>query len=155
MSEFKIEKTCAFTGHRIITGELDKEHIYKTICQVIEDGYNTFLNGMAMGFDLIAADIVIKAKEKYPHIEIIACVPCPEQDKFFTDADKSEYNRIMNLCGSVKIVSEKYFNGCMQIRDRYMVDNSSLLIAYLRELKGGTYYTVSYAERKNKKILMV
>ena len=43
----------------------------------------------------------------------------------------------------------------MYARDRYMVDNSALLLAYDRRHEGGTYYTVTYAVQNNKKIFVV
>ena len=44
---------------------------------------------------------------------------------------------------------------CMQKRNVFMVDNCSVLIAYLREKKGGTFNTVKYATSKNKKIIYI
>lgn len=38
-------------------------------------------------------------------------------------------------------------------RNRYMVDNSSTLIHYLRSNRGGTSYTVSYAQKQNIQLI--
>ena len=38
-------------------------------------------------------------------------------------------------------------------RDRYLVDNSDLLVCFLRKNRGGTFYTVNYARKKGKKII--
>ena len=43
----------------------------------------------------------------------------------------------------------------MMERNRFMVDNSSILLAYLREDRGGTYNTVKYAEKKQKQIIRI
>lgn len=146
------EKTCAFTGHRIIKENLDVAGISQIVEQFIEEGYDTFLCGMAMGFDLIAAEIVLKMKEKYGHIKLIACVPCPSQERYFPEEQKKRYSSIIEKCDEVRILNDHYYNGCMQMRDRYMVDNSSLVIAYYRTHTGGTYYTVNYAAKNNKKL---
>ena len=37
--------------------------------------------------------------------------------------------------------------------NRYMVDHSDLVVAYLRYAGGGTYYTVKYAVERGKEIL--
>lgn len=57
------EKICGFAGHRIIKGEI-KTRLEKEISSLCEKGYNTFLSGGALGFDTIAAQTVLKIKEK-------------------------------------------------------------------------------------------
>ena len=46
-----------------------------------------------------------------------------------------------------------YVAGCMYKRDRYLVENSDVLVCFLRRNSGGTYYTVNYARKMNKKII--
>lgn len=150
-----VDKTCAFTGHRDINEQLDAEFLTECLQEFIDSGYDTFLSGMARGFDLIAADAVLKLKEKNGHIKLIACVPCPEQSKYYPSEEKEKYDRILPLCDGVETVSAHYYNGCMQRRDRFMVDNSSLLIAYSRTREGGTFYTLSYAISRNKKVCVI
>lgn len=53
-----------------------KEDLEKIFINAIEYGIHTFLTGMAEGFDMIATEILIKLKEKYKHIRIIAVIPC-------------------------------------------------------------------------------
>ena len=41
----------------------------------------------------------------------------------------------------------------MHKRNEYMVDNSDLVLAFWNgEESGGTYYTLSYAKKKNKRV---
>ena len=49
----------------------------------------------------------------------------------------------------------EYFNGCMQKRNQYMVDTSSVLIAVYDGVSGGTKNTVEYAKKKDKKIIVI
>ena len=107
---------------------------------------------MARGFDLIAAQAVCELKEVYPNIKLVACIPCPSQDGKFTAEEKEKYQYVLSKCDSKILLSDHYFNGCMLMRNRFLVDNSSMLIAYLRQKRGGTFYTVKYAEEKGKKI---
>ena len=58
-------------------------------------------------------------------------------------------DRIIQLCDS-------YQRGCYHIRNRYMVDNCDVLIAiYNGETKGGTAYTVNYARKLGKEIVII
>lgn len=53
----------------------------------------------------------------------------------------------------VVYTSEEYTRGCMFKRNRHLVDNSSICIAYLTESKGGTAYTVNYAKQKKIQVI--
>ena len=44
---------------------------------------------------------------------------------------------------------------CLKKRNRHLVDNSSVCICYLTENKGGTFYTVNYANSKQLKIVNI
>lgn len=149
-------KTCAFTGNRDITGYLNTEALEILIEGLIEEGVITFLSGMARGFDMIAAELIIKIRKEKPHIKLIACVPCPEQDKYFCIEDKNKYKSILEQCDEVRLISDHYFKGCMFLRDRYMVDNADCVIAYERKkTDGGTVYTMNYAKNQNKTIYLI
>ncbi len=150
-----IDKACAFTGHRDMEEYLDAQEFQNLLCEIIEGGVDTFLCGMARGFDLFAAETVLKLKEKGKNLKLIACVPCPEQEKYFSREDKEKYSEVLSRCDEVRVISDNYFKGCMQMRDRYMVDNSAGLIAFCRKEEGGTAYTLNYAVKKNKKIFRV
>ena len=149
------EKTCAFTGHREINEKLDLEYLRLVMQAFIDEGYDTFLSGMAMGFDLIAAEMMLNLKQINPHIKIIACVPCPDQKRYYPEDEKKKYEKVIAECDEVITLTDHYYSGCMQARDRFMVDNCSLLVAYERKNKGGTHYTVGYAKEKDKKIYIV
>lgn len=150
-----INAVCAFTGNRDIGEDLDTILLEELVQNLIDGGVDTFLDGMARGFDLIAAEVVIKLKENNPKIKLIACVPCRGQEKYFSCEDKQKYYYVSEKCDEVRILSERYYKGCMLARNRYMVDNSGLLIAYDRNSDGGTKYTLSYAAKKGKEIFVI
>lgn len=150
-----INNTCAFTGHRQVEENFDLFRFEEIVTSYIEEGYTTFLCGMAIGFDMLAAELVLKLKNVFPEIKLIACIPCEGQSRYFSADDKQRYESILQKCDEVKILSERYFRGCMQARDRFMVENSRLLIAYKRVNEGGTYYTLKYAVSLNKRICLI
>lgn len=82
--------TVCFSGHR----ELPKNKLIsisdmleKEIEYLIKSGYCCFESGGALGFDLFAAEIVLKLKKKYPHINLILILPCKEQTKYWKKDD--------------------------------------------------------------------
>lgn len=149
------EKVCAFTGHRQMEENFDLFRFEEVLTSYIEEGYTTFLCGMAVGFDTVAAELVIKLKKIFSEIKLIACIPCEGQSRYFASADKRRYENILKSCDEVKVLNDRYYKGCMQARDRYMVDNCQLLIAYKRVNSGGTYYTLNYALSQNKRICLI
>ena len=128
----------------------------QAIEKLIAQGTAIFYCGMAVGFDLIAAAQVLECKKDYPFIKLVACVPCPGQDKYYSLEQKKRYACILKQCDEVITVSDKYYDGCMLARDRYMVDCCDKVIAYLDgRNEGGTAYTVRYARAQGKQIYII
>ena len=148
------EKTCSFTGHRILKKDFDHEEVEKVVLSLIEKGYDTFLIGMALGFDTECFKILLKLR-KNADIRLIACVPCNMQSKFFNKKQREEYDRLIKKADLIINVSEDYYEGCMMVRNCFMVDNSSVLIAYLNYNRGGTYSTVKYAAENGREIIRI
>ena len=146
-----INQTCCFTGHRKIPlDQLESvtQRLRDAVIASIKDGYLYFGAGGALGFDTLAAKIVLELRTIYPEIKLILVLPCLDQAEKWNEEDKEEYERIKSLADKVVYTSGNYFNGCMQRRNRHLIDNSSLCICYLTERIGGTAYTVNYARDK-------
>lgn len=150
-----IKNSCAFTGHRKIEESFDGALLEYCIRRVIGKGVTDFYCGMAMGFDMLAAEAVLSLKREFPEIRLIACVPCPNQSRFFSQENKDKYEEILAKCDEVRVLHDHYFRGCMLVRDRYMVDNCAYLIAYLRTPDGGTNYTLDYASINDKEVFVL
>lgn len=139
--------SCAFTGHRFLESDFSERKLKKTINALIKKGVDTFYNGMAMGFDLLAAETVLAEKKKSPHIRLICCIPCPAQDKYFSEEDKERYAAVLEQADEQVLLSNFYFKECMLKRNRYMCDRADYLIAYCNKSTGGTAYTVRYFKK--------
>ena len=152
------EKTVCFTGHRTIP-MLKKRKIEKKIKETLEalidNGYCYFGAGGALGFDTIAAQTVLELKKKHPEIKLILVLPCKNQTRGWEEKDVSVYENIMEQADKVVYTQEHYDRGCMFKRNRHLVDNSSVCVAYLTEEKGGTAYTVNYANQKGVKVINI
>ncbi len=141
--EKKTEYTaCVFTGHRELGDDFSAKKLRNAIEEQIKKGVIDFYNGMAKGFDLAAATAVVKLKKKYPQIRLIACVPCYGQEKYFSEKDKKTYVATLKKADEKIVLSQQYFRGCMQARDRYMAERADGMIAYCKKDEGGAAYTV-------------
>ncbi|MBQ6869912.1 MAG: DUF1273 domain-containing protein, partial [Alistipes sp.] len=59
-----------FSGHRKIT-DIDTGKLELAIRLLYSDGYRTFTSGMAEGFDLLAAQTIIKLKGELEGLKLI------------------------------------------------------------------------------------
>ena len=140
-------KTCAFTGHRTLDDGFSPRKLKAEIKKLILQGVDTFYNGMAMGFDLLAAEKTLELKKKYPHIKLILCIPCYNQEKNFSPKDKERYAAIYKKADERTYISDAYYKGCMLARNRYMADRADALIAHCIKENGGAAYTVKYFKK--------
>lgn len=145
-------KACAFSGHRETEKNFDRSALRKAILRLLELGAETFYCGMAMGFDLIAAEEVLEIKKRFPSVRLSACVPCAEQEKFFPPEEKKKYREILERCDERVVLSDRYYRGCMLKRNDYMEKNADALIAYCRKKTGGTAYTRNLFLKRNKPV---
>ena len=151
-----LSQTCCFTGHRIIPqAELPmlKDSLRAAVEDALQNGYRYFGAGGALGFDTLAAQIVMKLKQKYPQTRLILVLPCETQTRGWTQTDVDIYMRIKQAADKVVYTSKDYYNGCMQKRNRHLVDNSSLCISYMKDEHSGTGYTVRYAKEKARRVI--
>ena len=147
-------KTCAFTGHRILSEDYNARELERVILGLIKGGFTTFLVGMALGFDTECFKLLENYRKEYP-IKIIACIPCRTQAYKFSLKQKTEYEKMLLSADEKVYVSEEYTKNCMFKRNMFMVDSASVLVAYLNSEKGGTFQTVNYAKRKNVQIIFI
>ncbi len=157
---------CCFTGHRpksLPDCNEDSEYIINLknaislqIEMAIDDGFFNFYTGMAQGIDTFAAEEVLKKREKDERIKLHAAIPCESQANSWDEKDKERYKRILNECETITYVSRHYYRGCMQQRNKFMVDNSKRVIAVWNgENTGGTAFTIKYAKRQGKEICLI
>ena len=142
-------KCCCFTGHRPyklgISENEAKKLLSLAVDDAIEKGYNTFISGMAQGIDMWAAEVVLSKRENNPDIFLIAAVPYKGMEKKWSDNDKFLYNRIIESSDRVEYLCGHYAPYCFQLRNNWMVNHSSMVIAAYNNEDGGTKNTIKYA----------
>lgn len=152
------DKTCCFTGHRnipLLKRKAVVRNLKNELTTLIDKGYQFFGAGGALGFDTIAAQTVLELKEQFPHIKLILVLPCETQTRGWKEKDIAIYEEIKRQADKVVYTSKEYTRGCMHKRNRHLVDNSSICIAYLTEQSGGTAYTVDYAMKNGLSVINI
>ena len=159
------EKTACLTGHRpkSLPWGYDesqescvsfKEELEKIFNGAIDYGVTTFLTGMAEGFDMIGAEILLEIR-KNRNIKVIAVVPCVGQESKWKPEQQKRYKHILQKCDKVITLSEFYTPTCMNDRNKYMVNNSSICIACWNGKPSGTGNTVRFAKQNGNRIRII
>ena len=152
------EKTCCFTGHRnipLLKRKAVAQRLKDELMALINNSYQYFGAGGALGFDTLAAQTVLELRKQYPDIKLILVLPCETQTRGWKEKDIEIYEEIKGQADKVVYTSKEYTRGCMHKRNRHLVDNSSFCICYLTESTGGTAYTVDYANKKGLSVVNV
>ena len=155
----KRAQACCFTGHRpnkLPWGKNEsdprclrlKEELAARLEGIYEAGFRHFLCGMAIGCDMYFAEAVLALRSEHPDVTLEAAVPCDGQSDAWPIPQQRRYERLLAESDDVTFVQHAYTPGCMQKRNRYMVDASSLLLAVFDGQAGGTMNTLLYARRQ-------
>ena len=123
--------------------------------QAYVDGYRHFMTGMARGCDQYFTEILLELRQQHPDVTIEAAIPCEEQASRWKDLERERYFRLVEACDLETMVQRHYDKGCMQRRNRYMVDRSARLIAAYDGMLGGTMYTIHYAMQRGLDVVII
>lgn len=142
---------CCFTGHRpekMFRAECDiKKDLEREIKQSIDSGFKVFISGMARGTDLWAAEIVLKQKRNNQDIKLICAIPYIGFEKSWSIKTQTQYHHILDHADFIKVLDQSYSLRVFQIRNEWMVNYSSKVIAVFNGKAGGTKNTIDYAAR--------
>ena len=150
-------KVYAGTGHRleVLGGHTEAVHnkavayARKTLMQFRP---NRVISGMALGWDQALATAAVEL-----NIPFVAAVPFVGQDHVWGAEAQSRYRALLDKAEHVEIVCEGGFaTHKYHERDKWMVDNSDVVLALWNGQKhGGTYSTVKYAWKVNREVVNV
>lgn len=151
MTELR-QKTVCFSGHRKISEPILKVErcVTEVVEALIKKGYRYFETGGARGFDTLASEVILRTKQRYPDIHLIQVLPFEKQyqkEGNWTAAEIERYDRIRQASSKIVMLAPEYFPGAYYQRNRYLIEHSSICVAYMCYRRSGTGYTVNYAEK--------
>ena len=142
--EYDREITACFTGHRTYDGSRNEE-LASAVKALYALGYRNFLCGMAVGFDIEAAEVALALREELSGLRVVAVTPFEGMQRGFSEEWRSRFERIVAEADEVIVLAVKYSVAVYTVRNNFLVDNASACIAYFDGSKGGTAYTVRRA----------
>lgn len=165
MSE-AVYQTCCFTGHREsklpwLQNENDarcqhlKQRIYDVVEAVYADGIRHYICGMANGCDLYFLEAVLLFRSSHSDVTVEAAIPYAGQAEHWRAPLRERYYALLEQCDCKTVVQQTYSGGCMMRRNRYMVDQSRVLISAYNGEPGGTMNTMLYAMRRGLNVIEI
>ena len=133
---------CCFTGHRPEKLEQSEDEIREWLTEQIEnaidDGYLTFISGMAMGVDIWAGEIVVRLREQDPRLHLIAAVPWQGFSARWNPEWKKQYEQLLKRADLVRYISRSYNQEVFARRNQWMIAHSSRVIGFYNGSVGST-----------------
>ena len=146
----KSQLTCCFTGHRDLpVNQMMRIRIAvrRQVETLLKQGVIYYGVGGAIGFDTLAAEVLMELREQYPQLKVILVYPFDGYQSKWTSAQKLKHQSLLPRYDTIVCVSSIPGRDAYLERDRHLVNSSAHCIAYCTRNYGGTAYTVRYAER--------
>ncbi len=149
---------CCFSGHRRISNTHIDLLISRTKSEIeglVDTGVTDFISGGALGFDQLAASLIIELRESGRNIRLVFALSCRNQDLPWNAEQSRKYHSLLHRADEIFYVSEEYHPDCMRKRNFYMVNRSKYCICALLHERSGTAQTVRYAHEKGLIVINV
>ena len=144
------DQTCCCSGPTFVPANAQMDlnmWIDSTITRLYQD-YHIWYFGIGgnRGFELAAANAILSKRARLPDCKIILVAPCPEFADRWRDKDKSLYAKVTGSANKVVSVSPHYTPECMRLRNKHLIDNSSVLICMDDSFGTETSLAIQYAK---------
>ena len=133
--------------------------IRKLAFDYLNAGYDHFIFGMARGVDIDFGKEIVRYKttfDKFKNVKIEAAIPYRGQEARYDNLSRKKFKYRIENSGKITYIADEYSRESYLKRDRYMVDNADFVLAIWNGVReGGTYYTIRYAEEKQKQLRII
>jgi Uncharacterized protein conserved in bacteria len=148
--------SACFSGHRVLGGvplDMLVSAIERRLRELYAGGTSHFYAGGALGFDMLASVTLLNLKNELSDLSLTVVYPCRNHTRGWHSADIELLGRIEARADEVVCLSDTYYTGCMNARNRYMVDRSDICVCYLTQSTGGTAFTVGCARKRGIQVI--
>ena len=150
-------QTCCFTGHRAIPPHVRRVLQAKAegvIKELYSQGIIYYGCGGALGFDTMMAKTSFKLRDSVcPRMRVILVYPFDGYTERWNLLQQAAHNQMLKKFDKIVRVSKVDGREAYLERNRHLVNNSSVCVAYCVEQSGGTAYTVRYARERGLRII--
>lgn len=139
-------KVCTFIGHRDTTEEI-RPFIKQIIISLVnKENISDFYVGNHGNFDRLVYSTLKEISAKYDNINydvVLAYLPKKKDDIVYKNTIYPE---------GIELVPQKF---AISFRNKWMIKNSDIVIAYVNHNYGGAAQFLKYAENQKKRIINI
>ena len=146
-----MSKACCGFGHREVFENIS-EKIYSAVKEAAEQGCELFYTGAMGNFDELFSSAVRRLKKEYPNIKLVCVKP------YMTKDINTYGDYLYKLYDDIIVPTELadiHYKTVIHKRNQWIVDNSSVIIGYIKRDCGGVYKALKYAEKQKKYIVFI
>ena len=152
--------TIASNGSEFTTGCLNEHEeplssiraaIRNNVWKLCTSGYDVFYSNTEIGIPLWAG-AVVTAINFYNSVELMVVIPFEEQTTKWPEEQREMYYTVHQKSADAKVLNARYFDGCYEEADEYMIDKSDALLYFGKETDDS--FILKYAKEKKKKIFI-
>ncbi len=145
-------KVCCCFGHREIYKDIygELEHAIENL--IVNEKVKIFMTGGMGEFDKTFASVVRKIKIRYKDISLILVKP------YFSgelNTNKKYYESMYDDVIIPDTVLGIHPKAAITKRNRWLVENSDIIISFVHRDYGGAFEAVKYANRLNKRVINI
>ena len=144
-------KACCGFGHRNVFENISSK-LDNAVEEAIAQGCEIFYTGAMGEFDSLFSSAVRSAKKVYPHIKLIGVKP------YFTNDINTDKDYYAALYDDIIIPDELagiHPKAAIKARNRWIIDNSDIVLIYTVRNFGGAYEAKRFAERNGKRLIKI
>lgn len=134
-----------FCGHKELAARTAVKQWLQSVCEeLILQGADEFYLGGYGAFDSLCASVLRELKPKHDHIRLILVLPYLNSNIITDGYDETLYPPLESVPRKFAILR----------RNEWMVQESDIVVAYVKHDWGGAAKTLQYARKKRKRIIL-
>lgn len=141
--------TCTFAGHARVYEAQVESRVRAALEELLQmDDAFCFLSGGMGAFDRLCEGLVLEAKKLHPQKRIQLLLVLPYMPRNLNVHRRYYDERYDEIVLPAELDGRGYKSSIPR-RNRWMVDRSEYMIAYVWDTTGNSYKTLRYAQRKH------
>ena len=136
-------KTVCFAGHREVYQRGVDEKVKSLILKLAQQGATIFLTGGMGEFDRMCNGAVRAVKREFPSIRLCLIIP------YLTQTINEQKDYLLESYDELIFpdrIEGVHYKSAITLRNRWMTENSEIMLAYVGHEFGGAYQMMKYAQ---------
>ncbi len=123
--------------------------------KIVKNNVTHFISGMSIGTDILAAQIVLDLKKKYPQITLECAIPFENQAAYWSEANREQYFNIAAACDKETLIQKHYTKKCILKLSYYMLKSADYAIAFWNNASDANIESIKFSKKHEIQITII